>query len=78
MTKNKNLEEHKEPEPEDVENEDEEDEESEPIKTKQVQQITREKFPCVYCVVMCTGVGGMKRHFHYCSDNPESKKFKKK
>ena len=36
---------------------------------------TREKIPCIYCGEMYGGVGGMKRHFHYCSLNPESKKF---
>ena len=38
---------------------------------------TRELYPCLYCNVSYGGIGGLKRHLHYCSKNPDESKNKK-
>ena len=51
-------------------------EEEDVVMEKQVK-VPRDKCPCVYCGERYGGLGGLKRHLHYCEKNPNAKKKKK-
>ena len=53
----------------------ESDDEAEPNHTEPVakkQKIQREAVSCALCGKQCLGIGGLKRHLHYCSNNPNT------
>ena len=44
---------------------------------KVAKKTTRELHPCLYCNESYGGLGGLKRHLHYCVKNPAATKKKK-
>ena len=49
------------------------DDDEEPESPKKVKQIGKVVI-CALCEQKCQGIGGLKRHLHYCKLNPSSKK----
>ena len=53
-------------------NDDDDDESEQPVAKKTKE--TRELVVCVFCGKEYHGIGGLKRHLHYCKFNPDAGK----